>query len=218
MNTANEGTFIPITAVSGKEEAVADLLKGAAVLVRKTEPLTLQWMALREGPSSFTIVDFFHDGKGREAHFAGQVAAALKNASGATVVGGWEKGVVANVENSKVLSYHVAAAHGPEVKLAVRIDVTAKPGREEALATFLTGGAAIVKATEPGTPLWYAIQLSPARFAIFDLFPDAEAKAAHFSGKVAAALKASAGELIAGGWDKGVVANIKSYEVLSTTY
>jgi quinol monooxygenase YgiN len=218
MNTANEGTFIPITTVSGKGEAVADLLKGAAVLVRKTEPLTLQWMGLREGPSSFTIVDFFHDGKGREAHFAGQVAAAMKNASGATVVGGWDKGVVANVENSKVLSYHVAAAHGPEVKLAVRIDVTAKPGQEEALATFLTGGAAIVKATEPGTPLWYAIQLSPARFAIFDLFPDAEAKAAHFSGKVAAALKASADELVAGGWEKGVVANIKSYEVLSATY
>ncbi|HXI59453.1 MAG TPA: hypothetical protein VNO55_25475 [Polyangia bacterium] len=218
MNTANEGTFIPITAVTGKEEAVAELLRGAAALVRKTEPLTLQWMALREGPASFTIVDFFHDDKGRQAHFAGPVAAALKNASGATVVGGWDKGVVANVENGKVLSYHVASAHGPEVKLALRIDVTAKPGQEEALARFLTGGAAIVKATEPGTPLWYAIQVTPARFAIFDLFPDADAKAAHFSGKVAAALKASADELVSGGWDKGVVANVKSYEVLSATY
>jgi quinol monooxygenase YgiN len=215
---AREATFIPVTAAKGKETAVAGLLKGAADLVKKTEPLTLQWLALQEDPSKFVIVDFFHEAKGRDAHFAGKVAAALKEASGEALEGGWEKGVVAHVENSKVLSYTVTTNHAPKAALAVRIEVRAKAGKEEALATFLAGAGDLVKATEPGTLLWYAIRISNDRFAIFDIFGDAEANAAHFGGKVAAALKANADELLQGGWDKGVVANIKSYQVLSSTY
>jgi hypothetical protein len=45
-----------------------------------------------------------------------------------------------------------------------------------------------------------------------------DAKAAHFSGQVAAALNASSDELVLGGWDKGVVSHIKSHRVLSGTF
>ncbi|GEM_PF-2740474 len=218
--TALEATFIPVTANPGKEGAVAELLRGAADLVKKTEPLTLQWLALREDgtQSRFAIVDFFHEAKGREAHFAGQVAAALKLASGAALVGGWDNGVVAHVENSQVLSYAVSDLRGPKAALAVRIEIKAKTGQEENLADFLAGAGTLVKATEPGTLLWYAIRIAPDTFAIFDVFADADAKAAHFGGKVAAALKANSGALVAGGWDNGVVSNIKGYQVLSATY
>jgi quinol monooxygenase YgiN len=215
---AHEGTFIPFTATKGNEAAVADLLKGAADLVKKTEPLTLQWFALQGAPSEFTIVDFFQDQKGRDAHFAGQVAAALKNASGEAVEGGWDKGVVARVENSKVLSYMVRTDDKSKAALAVRIDIQAKPGQEEALAKFLSGAADLVHATEPGTLLWYAVRIDATRFAIFDVFPNEEAKSAHFAGKVAAALNAASDELVLGGWDKGVVAHIKSYQVLSGAF
>jgi quinol monooxygenase YgiN len=218
MSTINEATFIPISATKGHEAAVADLLTGAAPIVRSTEPLTLQWMALRDPTGGFAVVDFFQDNKGREAHFAGKVAAALKGAAGVAVVGGWDKGVVARAQNARVLSATVTSSRARPPKVAVRIDVKAKPGKEAAMAAFLTGGAEIVKATEPGTLLWYAIETGPSSFAIFDLFPDDPAKAAHFGGKVAAALKAKADELVAGGWDAGVVANIKEYEVLSATY
>lgn len=218
MSLINEATFIPITASKGSEAAVAELLTGAAPIVRSTEPLTLQWMALRDGTDGFVIVDFFQDEKGREAHFAGKLAAALKSAAGSAVVGGWDKGVVANVQNARVLSATVTASQSPPPRLAVRINVKAKPGKEAALAAFLTSGAALVKATEPGTLLWYAIRTGPGSFTIFDLFPNNEAKAAHFAGQVAAALKAKADELIDGGWEAGVVANVKSYDVLSATY
>lgn len=216
--SVQEGTFIPITAAEGKGAAVADLLQGAAELVGKSEPLTLQWLALQEGALKFTIVDFFRDQKGRDAHFAGQVAAALKQASGSAVEGGWEKGVVAKVENSKVLSYTVTKDRKSKPALAVRIDIKANPGKEEALAGFLSGAAEKVQATEPGTLLWYAIRIDASRFAIFDVFANEDAKSAHFAGKVAAALKAGSDELVFGGWDQGVVNNIRSYQVLSGTY
>lgn len=215
---AHEGTFIPITAVKGNEAAVASLLKSAAELVRKTEPLTLQWFALQETPSTFTIVDFFEDQIGRNAHFAGQVAATLKNASGDAVEDGWDMGVVAHIENSKVLSNMVRTVDNSKAALAVRIDIQAKWGKEEDLAKFLSGAAELVYETEPQTLLWYAIRVDATQFAIFDVFPNEEAKAAHFSGKVAAALNAASDELVLGGWEKGVVSHIKSYQVLSGTW
>ncbi|HEX3697847.1 MAG TPA: hypothetical protein VH374_20910 [Polyangia bacterium] len=216
--TVCEGTFIRIKAVAGQNKAVADLLSGAAPLVRKTEPLTLQWMALKAANGGFAIADFFHDEAGRAAHFGGQVAAALKQAAPAAVEGGWESGVVAKVENSKVLSSTVTTDHSAAPTLAVRIDVKAAPGQTEALGAFLTGGASLVQATEPGTLLWYALHVGTDRFTIFDLFADEAGKAAHFGGKVAAALKAKAPQLISGGWEGGVVANVQNFTVLSATY
>lgn len=218
QQTAHTGTFTPIQALPGKENTVAELLKGAAEMVRKTEPLTLQWLALREDESHFAICDFFEDDKGRDTHFAGQVAAALKQASEKTIAGGWDGGVVAKVENSKVLACAVTADETLKAKLAVRIDLVALPGKEAALAELLTGAADIILANEPRTLLWYAIQVDASNFAIFDVFPDAEAKAAHFVGQVAALLKHNAEELVIGGWDEGVVANIRNYAVLSSTY
>src|SRR5579872_519995 len=149
-NEIREATFIPFQAQSGKETAVADLLGGAAALVRKTEPQTLQWLALRQNGGTFAIVDFFRDEQGRAAHFAGQVAAALKGAAPDAVAGGWERGVVANVENSKVLGATVTADRTATARLAVRIDLQANAGKEDALAALLRGAAKLVHDTEPG--------------------------------------------------------------------
>jgi quinol monooxygenase YgiN len=217
-NEIREATFIPFKANPDKDAAVAGLLGGAATLVHQTEPQTLQWLALREGEGKFAIIDFFRDEQGRAAHFAGKVAATLKGAAPEAVAGGWEAGVVANVENSKVIGATVTADRKHTAKFAVRIDLQANPGKEEELAAFLSGGAALVHETEPGTLLWYALRLDNARFVIFDVFASEEGKAAHFAGKVAAALKGKAPELVRGGWDKGVVANVRSFAVLSATY
>jgi quinol monooxygenase YgiN len=213
-----EATFIRLQAAAGQEKAVAELLSGAAPLIRKTEPLTLQWMALKDRAGGFAIADFFRDDSGRAAHFGGQVAAALKQAAPTAVQGGWEKGVVANVENSQVLSSTITADHSAPPTLAVRIDLKAAPGQEEALAAFLTGGANLVQATEPGTLLWYALRIGKDRFVIFDLFANEAGQAAHFGGQVAAALKGKAPELISGGWEGGVLSGIQNFTVLSATY
>ena len=50
---------------------------------------------------------------------------------------------------------------------------------------------------EPATVAWFGIQMGPSTFGIFDAFPDEAGRQAHLSGKVAAALMAKAGDLLA---------------------
>ncbi len=215
---SREATYIPFQSAPSREAAVASLLRGAAGLVRSTEPATLQWLALRIDSSRFAIADFFAEEAGRAAHFAGQVAAALKQAAPQAVEGGWEDGVVAHVENSKVLAYAVNGNDPAQAKLATRIEIKALPGKAGELAALLTGAGAVIRSSEPGTLLWYAIRLDADRFAIFDVFADEAGRAAHFAGHVAAALKGKALDLVEGGWEAGVVAKIRNSEVLSATW
>jgi quinol monooxygenase YgiN len=76
----------------------------------------------------------------------------------------------------------------------LRLD--AKPGKEKEVADFLRGGLAIVQ-EEPATTAWFAIQLGPSTFGIFDAFPDDAGRQAHLQGRVAAALMAKAPEFLA---------------------
>jgi quinol monooxygenase YgiN len=82
------------------------------------------------------------------------------------------------------------------VKVALFVKLEAKPGKEEEVANFLRGGLALVE-EEPDTTAWFGIQLGPSTFGIFDAFPDESGRQAHLSGKVAAALMANAGVLLA---------------------
>lgn len=68
--------LVLLEAKPGKEEEVADFLSGALPLVQQ-EPATIAWFGVRLGPSTFGIFDAFPDDAGRQAHLAGQVAAAL---------------------------------------------------------------------------------------------------------------------------------------------
>ena len=81
-------------------------------------------------------------------------------------------------------------------KVALYVPLEAKPGKEKEVAEFLKSALPLVDA-EPGTVSWFAIQNGPSSFAIFDTFDDESGRDAHLSGKVAAALMAKAGELLA---------------------
>ena len=82
------------------------------------------------------------------------------------------------------------------VKVALFVRLEAKPGKEQEVADFLRGGLAIVQ-EEPATTHWFALQMGPSTFGIFDTFPDEAGRQAHLSGKVAAALMAKAPDLLA---------------------
>ena len=82
------------------------------------------------------------------------------------------------------------------VKLALYVRLDAKPGKEQEVADFLRSGLPLVE-EEPATVAWFGIQMGPATFGIFDAFPDEAGRQAHLSGKVAAALMAKAGDLLA---------------------
>ena len=82
------------------------------------------------------------------------------------------------------------------VKVALYVRLEAKSGKEADVESFLRGGLAIVE-EEPATTAWFAIRMGPSTFGIFDAFPDEAGRQAHLTGRVAAALMAKAGELLA---------------------
>jgi len=70
------GLLVRLEAKPEKADDVATFLAGALDLVRD-EPGTATWFAIRIGPTTFAIFDTFRDEGRRQAHLAGQVAAAL---------------------------------------------------------------------------------------------------------------------------------------------
>ena len=82
------------------------------------------------------------------------------------------------------------------VKVALFVRLEAKPGKEKEVESFLLSGLPIVQA-EPATTAWFGLRLGPSTFGIFDAFPDEAGRQAHLSGRVATALMAKAGELLA---------------------
>lgn len=73
------------------------------------------------------------------------------------------------------------------LKFGVLALVEAKPGKEQAVWDFLSGGRDIV-AGEPGTKTWYAFRVDDKTFGIFDSFETEEARQDHLNGAIPAAL------------------------------
>jgi quinol monooxygenase YgiN len=80
------------------------------------------------------------------------------------------------------------------VKVALFVRLEAKPGKEKDVAKFLEAGQGMAN-QETTTPVWFALQLSPSVFGIFDAFDDESGRQAHLNGPIAKALMAKAGEL-----------------------
>jgi len=72
----------------------------------------------------------------------------------------------------------------------------AKPGKEDAVAAFLMQGLQLAN-QETTTPVWFALRLGPATFAIFDAFHDEAGRQSHLTGPIAKALMAQAATLLA---------------------
>ena len=82
------------------------------------------------------------------------------------------------------------------VTVGLLVRLKAKPGRAADVAAFLRNGLSVVQA-EPATVVWFAIQIGPDTFGIFDAFPDERGRQAHLAGRVAEALMAQAPDLLA---------------------
>jgi quinol monooxygenase YgiN len=82
------------------------------------------------------------------------------------------------------------------VKYALLARLEAKPGKEKEVAEFLKSALPLV-AKELGTIHWFALQLGPSTFGIFDTFEQEEGRKAHLTGKIAQALMANAPDLLA---------------------
>ena len=105
-------------------------------------------------------------------------------------------GTAATVSSASQVFAQTGGGSPEKVNVALWVRLEAKPGEEEAVAEFLRQGKALVEA-EPATIAWFGVRLGPSTFAIFDAFPDEAGRQAHLAGKVAAALMAKAGDLLA---------------------
>lgn len=211
--TDHTASFIAMPAAEGQTQAFAEFLAGAAPLVKKTEPGTELWFAL-QAEDTLAIFDIFVDDAARDAHFSGVVAGALNENADTLVKGGWNAGVVANINNSNVLSVK-APVDLYTATTATYIKLEAAPGQSDNLRALLTAAAPIVADTEPKTLFWAALQIDENNFAIFDIFADNSGREAHFAGQVAGLLKEKSADLIVGGWDDGVVPNISNFDILA---
>ncbi len=208
-------SYIPMTAAPQKADAFAQFLTGAAPLVKETEPGTELWFALQgASEDQVAIFDIFLNETARDAHFSGDVAGALKANASELVEGGWDEGVVANVNHALVLS-EKAPVDLYDATTATYIKITAVQGQEDTLAELLTAAGPIVAETEPKTLYWVALRLDQDNFAIFDIFADEAGREDHFAGQVASLLKEQSSTLVAGGWEEGVVANVRNYKILA---
>lgn len=81
-------------------------------------------------------------------------------------------------------------------KFAILARVEAKSGKEKEVLEFLKSALPMAQ-DEPATVRWYALQIGPSTFGIFDTFETEEGRAAHLNGPIAAALMANASELLA---------------------
>jgi quinol monooxygenase YgiN len=80
------------------------------------------------------------------------------------------------------------------MKLALFARLEAKPGKEKDVADFLRQGLALAN-QEATTLMWFALQLGPTTFAIFDAFGDEAGRQRHLNGPIAQALMAQAATL-----------------------
>jgi quinol monooxygenase YgiN len=77
------------------------------------------------------------------------------------------------------------------VKVGLYVRMEAAQGREGEIAEFLRQGQSLVE-QEPDTLVWYAIQMGPTTFGIFDAFEEGSGREAHLNGAVAQGLSDNA--------------------------
>lgn len=210
-------TYIKLLPVENGSEKLAQFLQKGSQLVRQTEPKTLLWFALK-AEDYFAIMDFFPNEEGRAKHFSGQVAKALQENASQLVDGGWENGVLANINN---FDWVAVKQFNKEAVLRSKqvsyISFKAKPGKNKELELFLEQAAKLVDKTEPNTYFWVALKTKEGGYAIFDTFPDHKSREKHFSGQAAAKLKEKAEYFIEGGWEEGVLAHVHNFEIIAVS-
>jgi quinol monooxygenase YgiN len=81
-------------------------------------------------------------------------------------------------------------------KFAILARLEAKAGKENEVLEFLKSALPLAEG-EPGTIRWYALQIGPSTFGIFDTFETEQGREAHLNGPIAAALMANASSLLA---------------------
>lgn len=131
------GLLAPLVAKSEKSSDVAHFLLSGYDIVITSEPLTLQWFAVKYADShTYAIFDTFADESGRSAHVGGAVASALGAKAEELLSSAPDIGAI-SVLASKVQA--VKSGEGVKAGLVngLRVLITAKPSKVDAVRQFL---------------------------------------------------------------------------------
>lgn len=99
---------------------------------------------------------------------------------------------------------------GNSEKIGLFVVLNAKPEKAAEVKQFLKGGLDLAK-QEIGTKSWYAFQIAPTTFGIFDTFEHEDGRDAHLNGAIAKALLQNASDLLV----DFQVSDINKFEVLA---
>jgi len=80
-------------------------------------------------------------------------------------------------------------------RFAILVRLESKPGKEKELSDFIKSALPLAQA-ELLTVKWYALQIGPSTFGIFDTFENEEGRKSHLSGLIAQALMQKAPDLL----------------------
>jgi hypothetical protein len=100
---------------------------------------------------------------------------------------GIARGLRARHHISKFILYPSIAGEPEESEMtqhALYVQLEAKPGKEQEVASFLSNARTMVT-DEPDTTAWFAIRMGPRMFGIFDAFANERGRDAHLQGKLA---------------------------------
>jgi quinol monooxygenase YgiN len=81
-------------------------------------------------------------------------------------------------------------------KFALLVRLNAKPGKEKEVSDFIKSALPLAQ-SEAFTTKWYALQIGPSTFGIFDSFENEEGRKSHLGGQIAQALMKNAPNLLA---------------------
>lgn len=185
---AQPGLLVRFDAMHGKDDNVANLLRGAVDLLQG-EPDTQDWYGLRFGRHEFGIFDTFSNEASREAHLEGPVADALLDAR--PTLDGFP-----SIDRLRVIAQK-RPANATAVRKGLLLTFRARAGHEAEVEQFLRDALTLVEA-ETGTVAWYAIQRAHGDYGIFDVFADSGARFAHLAGHVPRELAKHATRLLGG--------------------
>jgi quinol monooxygenase YgiN len=80
--------------------------------------------------------------------------------------------------------------------LGILARIEAKPGKEQEVLEFLKSALPLAEG-ESQTVKWYALQIGPSTFGIFDTFDTNDGRQQHLNGRIAASLLNDARHLLA---------------------
>eukprot|EP00392_Amoebophrya_sp_AT5.2_P008455 g8476.t1 len=220
----------------GHEKDAEAFLEVAKNAVQQTEPGTKLWYGVKfhamdalgqkEEVDRFGIIDFFVDDAAQDAHFAGEVPKAVKanDETESPIVKG---GLNAIVESAKAWDLLFAPKTTTKEKMESAkfvgyLPILAGEGQEENMKGLLKAGLGLVTEKEEKTSFWAAVQnkSNKREFAIIDTFDSMEGVVEHFVAPAAVptavqGVLAENPELIVGGWEEGVLKNVRIMEIVA---